>query len=426
MYNVIIADDEPAVCEGLANIIPWGDYNFQIVGTALNGKDALNKLYLHRCNLLITDIRMPVLDGLSLIQKVRSSFPQLKIIIISGYSDFSYAKQAIAQGVSGYLLKPIDRDELESYVRQIKAELELETTTERFTKDQNTMARNKFMFDLVQGHLTQSKIDFHAAIYGGLVDYVEYSLALIELKGLYEWVGKSLEQASLIRYGILNIMEEMIELPGYGYLFDYANGYLGVLLYGNAYTVQYASLHSCLEAVRVNIFTFLKIEVNVGFSHPIAKLRELPAARIQATKALEYAGLSSDSKVIRYEEVTDSRHWEKTHLREGKSKLIIDKILQYISLNYHEDLNLKSIANIFYINPAYLGQLFKQIVGEGFNDFLNKTRIEAAKTMVCQSDLMVYEIIDKTGYRNTQYFYKQFKRYEGISFAEYKEKIKRG
>ena len=110
-YTVIVAEDEELLLNNLVQKIQKADPDFQIVGTAQTGDQALTLVEKFQPDLIITDIRMPVMDGIALLTKVRSQFPNIKFIITSGFSDFEYAKKAITLKVSDYLLKPIDPDE---------------------------------------------------------------------------------------------------------------------------------------------------------------------------------------------------------------------------------------------------------------------------------------------------------------------------
>ena len=112
MYSLIIADDEVRIRCGMRNCINWSELDFKLAGEAENGKDALNLVLKLRPDLIITDIRMPEMDGLELVEAVRNLGIHSLIILISGYNDFSYAQQAIRFGVTDYLLKPIDEEEL--------------------------------------------------------------------------------------------------------------------------------------------------------------------------------------------------------------------------------------------------------------------------------------------------------------------------
>ena len=112
MFKVFLVEDEIVVREGIRKNILWEQYGFQYTGDAPDGELALPLIRQIQPDLLITDIKMPFMDGLALIELVRRELPRTKIIIISGHDDFSYAQQAIQMGVEQYLLKPILRGKM--------------------------------------------------------------------------------------------------------------------------------------------------------------------------------------------------------------------------------------------------------------------------------------------------------------------------
>ena len=109
MLKVFLAADETLIREGLRDNIPWEQYGYRFVGEAADGEMALPLIRKTKPDVLITDIKMPFMDGLSLSRIVREELPRTKIIIISGYDDFEYAREAISIGVDQYLLKPVTR-----------------------------------------------------------------------------------------------------------------------------------------------------------------------------------------------------------------------------------------------------------------------------------------------------------------------------
>ncbi|QJD82504.1 response regulator transcription factor [Cohnella herbarum] len=127
MYSVLITDDEPTIREGLRNLIEWEKYGFQVADVASNSREALQKFKQYAPNLLIMDIRMPGMSGLELIQALRnySDIP-FHVLILSGYADFAYAKKAINLHIAGYLLKPVDEEELTEHLIQLKTVLDAE------------------------------------------------------------------------------------------------------------------------------------------------------------------------------------------------------------------------------------------------------------------------------------------------------------
>ncbi len=120
MRKVLVADDEVRVCKLICNLVDWAAFDMQIVATAHDGLSAFAAVEREKPDLVVTDIRMPGLDGLALIAKMRESAPDTDIIIISGHRDFEYAQQAIEYGANAYLLKPVNKEELETALRKIR------------------------------------------------------------------------------------------------------------------------------------------------------------------------------------------------------------------------------------------------------------------------------------------------------------------
>ena len=126
MYSVILVDDEPVVREGLEYIIDWEKEGYSVIGSAGNGLEGLELIKKVKPDLVITDIKMPGLTGLEMVGEAKKINPDLKCIILSGYSDFKYAQDAIALGTLHYLLKPIDENELIQILSRVKIQLEEE------------------------------------------------------------------------------------------------------------------------------------------------------------------------------------------------------------------------------------------------------------------------------------------------------------
>lgn len=124
MYQVLIADDERAIRNGLQMILDWRGLGFEIAASAQDGEEALEIITRNKIDLLLADIRMPGLDGLSLAEKIQELKPSTHVILISGYRDFEYARRAVSLGVHDYLLKPVDDNALQELLVKIGAELD--------------------------------------------------------------------------------------------------------------------------------------------------------------------------------------------------------------------------------------------------------------------------------------------------------------
>lgn len=123
MHKVFFIDDEPWVLSTLKHLIDWQLHGFEICGAADNVRDAIEAIERLQPDLVISDIRMPELSGLELIEYLDENFPAIEVILISGYADFEYAKKAISFSCKGYLLKPIDEAELISVLQKVKSSI---------------------------------------------------------------------------------------------------------------------------------------------------------------------------------------------------------------------------------------------------------------------------------------------------------------
>lgn len=124
MYRVLIVDDEPAVCEGLCQLVDWSSYGFGTIVTAHNGRQALELHHSHAFDLIVTDLKMPILDGLGLIRTLFQEGDPCTIMILSAYGEFTYAQEAMRYGVRYYVLKPIEETVFSSYLSKIAEDLQ--------------------------------------------------------------------------------------------------------------------------------------------------------------------------------------------------------------------------------------------------------------------------------------------------------------
>ena len=152
MLNVLLVDDEPWVLEGLRTMVAWEKYGFQVCGEALNGNDALRQIQEYHPELVITDIHMPVLNGIELIEQSNQMLSKPpKFVILSGYDDFSYARAAMRQRAAGYLLKPVDDEEMGTLLDKLSRKIHDEITAEEDQRKTQFHAVNHVINRLLQG-----------------------------------------------------------------------------------------------------------------------------------------------------------------------------------------------------------------------------------------------------------------------------------
>lgn len=142
----ILVEDETVIREGLRDRIPWEQYGYRFVGEAADGEVALPLIRKTRPDVLITDIKMPFMDGLSLSRIVREEFPKTKILIISGYDDFEYAREAISIGVDQYILKPVTRMSLRKVLQELKEKSRQSRSRKIFRANWQTKCTNMSSF----------------------------------------------------------------------------------------------------------------------------------------------------------------------------------------------------------------------------------------------------------------------------------------
>lgn len=131
MYELMIVDDEEAIRKGIANSNPWKEWGFEVTAVLANGEEAVKKIQERKPHVVLSDIRMPKMDGVALMQYLNQNYPEIKIVILSGYNDFEYLNMSIKNQVTEYLLKPTDVDEFEELFRRMKKTLDEEEAKKR-------------------------------------------------------------------------------------------------------------------------------------------------------------------------------------------------------------------------------------------------------------------------------------------------------
>lgn len=169
LYRIILVDDEEEVRKGIIRKIDWSRLGFEVVGDAENGAEALEKIEQLEPEVVMTDIRMPFMDGLTLTEKIRQKYPSMKVLIFSGFDDFEYAQQAIKLNVTEYILKPVNVEELSEILTRVKKNLDEEISQRRDAallresyQKSLPILREVFLNDLARGtadgHIIEEKL----------------------------------------------------------------------------------------------------------------------------------------------------------------------------------------------------------------------------------------------------------------------------
>lgn len=521
MYKVLLVDDEVYVRKGLMNLIDWDRYGFEVYWEASNGEDALKIIAEEKPDVVITDVRMPVIDGLELIKRIRDSGDtETQFIIVSGYNDFSYAQKAVRYNVFDFVLKPVDQDELEEILIKLgeklkvtkvekiqKKKLKLEQAIESLLKANITNAEITEWLKLLE--VEESKFFYYVLIEINNIHFVDkIEEKSFMLMNAIEEVIKKLSQVTpqvaiyeqtdhavgllvpaeyikkmngRIKYFAEQLMKELSKqitnektmfigekvesLADFKTSYETANDirkYKYIISRENIISyedmkdtsVNYNEVDSklylsLLEHIEENNVPEIKKHIDKIFSDFISERFAAQAVEtsvnrcihgiIQTIKSMEGNAeeMTTLHKIIRWEDYQLTLPELKKMLTEFllESSLLIKelrkenlkgdiyKIKTYIENNYHQNISLKSIANKFYMNPVYMGQLFKKTFGIFFKEFLLTLRIDEAKKLLRQTDMRVYEVADKVGFGSTDYFVTQFEKINKMTPTEYRNQL---
>ncbi len=189
MFKVLLVDDEPSVINGLKNIIPWNELGYDVTGSAYNGEDGLNTVRELLPDLVITDIKMPVFDGLELIKRVIHEVKaEVRFIILSGYDEFSYVKEALKHNVKDYILKPVDEDELIPLLKKLHKQMTDELAIKKERELELKFIANETINRLLIGELKDSLLN-RARLVLGLSEESWFRIVLLEIEDLKEWMS---------------------------------------------------------------------------------------------------------------------------------------------------------------------------------------------------------------------------------------------
>lgn len=293
MLKIFLVDDESIVREGLRDNIPWQQYGYQFMGEASDGEMALPLIRKVQPDVLITDIKMPFMDGLALSRIVSQEFPRMKIIIISGYDDFEYARQAINVGVEEYLLKPITRSNLQKVLVEIREKIESEqeqsSYLDKFKKEMyeyEQFTRRNFFEKVLEGHLSAQEIYEEAQKLSLEIDAPCYNLALVTIQ---DSQYASRYQEELLRY-FLRFTEYLV--------FRWNLNTYGILIKCEKEQMEEMT-ERCISSIRkICDAPDSKLEWNAAVGSPVERLSMLSDCYKKVNHILSYRFLKPSMHIL--------------------------------------------------------------------------------------------------------------------------------
>lgn len=327
LYRIILVDDEEEVRKGIIKKINWEDAGFRVVGDAENGEDALEKIENLEPDVVLTDIKMPYMDGLTLTEKIRQKYPSIKVLIFSGFDDFEYAKQAIKLNVTEYILKPVNVEELTLILKRIKHNLDEEIQQKRDVnllrqsyKNSLPVIREHFLNDLIQGNLQEEPIEEKLAEYDIPISAAQkWAVAVIDIEDKIFDETRELsfhEEQELIPISVHRLVEEKLKEYCRFVLFNASSEMVAIVAIDrhNSQTGLTAILGDiCKEARRI-----LEVPITIGIGHSCTSLSEISLSFRSAMNALGYKAIIGSGSTIYINDV-EPLHYGKL-LFDGKEE----------------------------------------------------------------------------------------------------------
>lgn len=409
MIKVLIVDDEHLVRSLLKRCIDWNSIGMEIIGEASSGEAAIDLVDEHRPDLIFTDICMTNMDGIEFADFILKVYPNIKIVVISGYDDFKYAQRGIKAGIKDYLLKPIDDEVLLNIALKMKKEIE----EERESISEYTILKKQFIENLpflkerLFNRLIHTNTDINEV--RRQMDYLNFrfkydnfQVAVIEI--ILDKQDNYKKEETIYENKILEKLKEYLEqYEDINIFFD--NNYR-ITIINNG---QSGIFEKAFDNIRVNVLGTFDCYYCIGIGTIINGMENIQKSYKEALEALNYRMIPGEDSIINYNKTK-------------RPNKLIDDIIGYVRLNLGDcELSLSKIAQVFFINPSYLSRTFKKEMEVNLMEYLVKLRIDKAMLLLNNTDLKAYEIGEKVGISDSSYFSTCFKRYAGVSVSEYKK-----
>ena len=424
MYKVLLVDDEYMITEGLKRLIPFDKWDMEVVATANHADDALDYVREHPVDIVISDVNMPDKTGLEMIGEMKELLPNAYYILLSGYQEFDYVKKAMNLNVVDYLVKPVDKVELERLLEKIASQLGEQSHEPEILSQQ--LDEEAFKTHLSQKEnwwigLSKEKQGNFVIPYYVLGQDWQIVLADQEFEGLLVMPFEAPYQANFEKwkrdiektlfYGSVNLDQSES-------LFSYYEPIYRVIIQGNLQ--QIIEELTLLEKIvlentpRVSItkqlFTQFVMDVFHLFEHLKADDMTDIVKNIHAITTFE--------DLVAYTKETLTSFFGQYRMNEN-----VVSVLEVIGRDYKKELSLKDISKDLFINPVYLGQLIKKETNSTFAELLNKQRIKAAQQLLLSTNDSIEDICYTVGYSNVGYFYKVFRKLCGKSPKAYRKQV---
>ena len=299
MFKIIVADDEAIFREYMRTLIDWEQYGFKICLEARNGIEALEMIKEHRPDIALVDINMPYLDGLGLVEKVNEMGNETAIILITGHSEFEYARKALKLGVVDYILKPFDREELLMTLLKIKGNLQKLQDEKDLAKSNYNLMKERFLNILISGELTYGEEELLLQLehFGLIPRSSVFAAAAIEIDNMYG-MWSDAREILLWKFAVSNILTEVMGTERVHMVFNGPEGRMVSLLELGKGEVQEGICMEKYRRVCELVKRYLKFTITIGVGNPVNGLKAVRNSYVEALLALQNKLVAGEGKVI--------------------------------------------------------------------------------------------------------------------------------
>ena len=315
MYRILLVDDEILVRDAIKENIDWKSIDCELVGDCENGKQAAEFVQEHPVDIVLTDILMPYMDGMELSHFLHDNYPDIVIVIFSGFGEFEYAKKAIQYGVSEYLLKPVTAMELTGVIEKMKQKVDqqrrekskmdkLAQNSEKYRKNEQII-RSKNMEALVNCTTDVNKTIQRLSEMGIDISAASYRVALFDIdlySGMYKLDTEKRQESALMAFVLFNISDEIVTREKAGIAYQEGNNRVGILFqetWSRNFTSKTKEICREIQQKTKEVMGF---DVSMGIGKWVKKPEELIQSHDMAEQTLQYRYLLGGNLLIDMEE----------------------------------------------------------------------------------------------------------------------------
>jgi len=437
MFKLMIVDDNPYILQELNEITDWENFDFDLRGLFLDARELLEAAKKDMPDVVITDISMPVMDGMQLSSLLYQINPNIKIIFISEYSEFEYARKALHLHIFNYLLKPISLNQLTEVLKKAFEQLQKEQQTS--FEQQNMLSQQNFFRKTALSHYI-SRLFFHTDDEQTVCrELSNLGMVLPDTFSLYVvcYSLKNRDNVQNLEYSssyFRSLLEnELTEAQIFPAIMEQNQGAFLLLLPNETDSVS-----NLLSKLCIDIEAKTNLCLTLGYSNVSSAFESLPKLYSQAQIALERlmntnAIIPVASYMDNYIDVhSEALHDLPSHNSEKTSSPTkslsfsksVEAMRSFIQEHYMEQITINDVARAVYLSPSYANLCFNRECGITIFNYIVQCRMEQAKHLLTETEEQITLIAELAGYSGKTSFYLAFKRYTGISPTEYRKKYR--